>query len=921
MRGLTCAFLALAITINLVDSLPTQSGMEVADTAPDQMYGLFARFSAACPQGQVKVMQGQAVPTCVRHSLPELSLIEEPEDKFELPELTEAQAKVAVHDAAARGYQITKLLQHQGKTNAAFMVARMASSVAQGGTKNRKWEIKGLHAVITRLNDESSPIAVQLEPMLRTLRGEKPNWMSEVNMFFPTTGMKTKDVKVASAPDSSEKSIKKTTQEVAAAQKRLNQVEHKQAPGAFVAADAKVEHPQKKKVQKPLVHQKPVQMVAVTQKKLDEATTTDAEVTKQYRAQLLKVKQEIQDLKAGRKHILKNREEVPVKGEGSDEEINAAENAVKQAKNQAQKTVSNARKQRIKDLKKELNEHYKKAEDNLKDKLLAAKQQAQRVSKVKQQHKKVASSAVNHIQQATNAALKASAAKIAATTKEYGVEPDSYAKAAYAKATSQAQRLAAEAAKDLQKAISIATDSVLNAGSELGDKHKKKKQQIYKKAESMEAGWKEKAKKKKAQAQVQDKLGAKTKKEKNDKAEAVKRTAMEIANKKTTKALKQKLKKQEAEQAAQQNAKAVATAAAAVKSAVAQKAAVVKKTQQENKKVEEDKKVAQPKSKAAKVAAGKASQKLKEQKKKQQKKDKEQQKEDKEQQKKEQQKDVGSSPSTDSEILQTSGSAYSILFVVLGTLFVLFGYRFYMPMLFFGGFISFVYITDFLCWYNHFSHSDSIWLVPIVGIIMGVLCMFVYRLGCFTLGAAWGAVNALLLNGILFGRVMHDNISLQVIMPLSMILFGIICSMYHHHSPLDNECGLRKMLIFSKTSFIGSYIFLRGCGHIIGDYPFELDLVQGEIPSSYDYYLVGTIFLALFGILLQMRFTHKGDCGLLENVTAEEQKPLVQSTPNGSGSGSGSGCTTQKSTRQADPLQPRGPPAVPKNSKGGVCCR
>jgi chemotaxis protein histidine kinase CheA len=402
---------------------------------------------------------------------------------------------------------------------------------------------------------------------------------------------------------------------------------------------------------------------------------------------------------------------------------------------------------------------------------------------------------------------------------------------------------------------------------------------------------------------------------------------MEIANKKTTKALKQKLKKQEAEQAAQQNAKAVATAAAAVKSAVAQKAAVVKKTQQENKKVEEDKKVAQPKSKAAKVAAGKASQKLKEQKKKQQKKDKEQQKEDKEQQKKEQQKDVGSSPSTDSD-LQTSGSAYSILFVVLGTLFVLFGYRFYMPMLFFGGFISFVYITDFLCWYNHFSHSDSIWLVPIVGIIMGVLCMFVYRLGCFTLGAAWGAVNALLLNGILFGQVMHDNISLQVIMPLSIIFFGIICSMYHHHSPLDNECGLRKMLIFSKTSFIGSYIFLRGCGHIIGDYPFELDLVHGEIPSSYDYYLVGTIFLALFGILLQMRFTHKGDCGLLtenENATAEEQKPLVSSTPNGSGSGSGSGCTTQKSTRQADPLQPRGPPEVPKNKeenrKGGVCCR
>lgn len=216
---------------------------------------------------------------------------------------------------------------------------------------------------------------------------------------------------------------------------------------------------------------------------------------------------------------------------------------------------------------------------------------------------------------------------------------------------------------------------------------------------------------------------------------------------------------------------------------------------------------------------------------------------------------------------------------MMGMMAWLFGYRFYMPMLFVGGFVFAAVGTDYICWSNGLSDTHSAWVVPVTAILFGGLCVLVYQLGCFILGANFGVAIALLLNGILISNFENDNVGLGVTAAVFGVLLGFLVVCNHHHLPEHNPCGIQKVLIFLKTSTVGAYLLVRGMAYIWdyahdtpNDYPFELDLVKmSSIPTSYHVYVGVTAIMAILGALVQMRFTHLGDCGLFGREEEEAE--------------------------------------------------
>jgi hypothetical protein len=234
---------------------------------------------------------------------------------------------------------------------------------------------------------------------------------------------------------------------------------------------------------------------------------------------------------------------------------------------------------------------------------------------------------------------------------------------------------------------------------------------------------------------------------------------------------------------------------------------------------------------------------------------------------------------------QYTQEGYAALFMVIGLITLVFGYRFYMPVIFMGGLVFGILATDFIC--HEYDEPQAEWVVPLVGIIFAILCLFLYRLGTFVLGVNWGVAMALLLNGVLIAPYEEDNLALGVTAAAFAVVFGMATMLYHQHRPSDNACGLPKVLIFAKTSWAGAYLCIWGAGHLAGDYPNELKLSTMEsIPMAYYTYVGVTCAVAIVAFLLQMRFTHWPKCGreaaeeVEQAVTAAESQALMSGMPN-----------------------------------------
>lgn len=160
------------------------------------------------------------------------------------------------------------------------------------------------------------------------------------------------------------------------------------------------------------------------------------------------------------------------------------------------------------------------------------------------------------------------------------------------------------------------------------------------------------------------------------------------------------------------------------------------------------------------------------------------------------------------------------------------------------------------------------------------MAVFVYPLGVFTLGALWGTILGLILNGLFLSRIGYVicqcNTLLWAVVPFLGVLFGMLAIVVHRHKEADPPHSARKVVIYAKTSFTGSYLLVKGIAHFAGNFPPELSMAKSvTLPLAYYIYLGAIVVTAVLGIFIQMRFTHFEHCGSDSEAAPEiENRPL-----------------------------------------------
>jgi len=222
----------------------------------------------------------------------------------------------------------------------------------------------------------------------------------------------------------------------------------------------------------------------------------------------------------------------------------------------------------------------------------------------------------------------------------------------------------------------------------------------------------------------------------------------------------------------------------------------------------------------------------------------------------------------------------------VGFLLLLFGYRFYKPALFLGGFTLAAVIT-FQLVSQSYSPFTTYGAAICSGIIAGTVVVFFYAVGVFVLGSIWGIVIALLLNGLFLSRISYvicecDTLLWMAISILS-ILFGLLAIVVHRHKENDTASHPRKIVIFGKTATTGAYMLVRSIAHMAGEFPDEFTMSQ-EKSLSPNYYVaaVSIIVLSVIGGFIQMRYTHFEHCGCGEEYErldqADRTDPIISTS-------------------------------------------
>merc|ERR1712188_291521 len=219
--------------------------------------------------------------------------------------------------------------------------------------------------------------------------------------------------------------------------------------------------------------------------------------------------------------------------------------------------------------------------------------------------------------------------------------------------------------------------------------------------------------------------------------------------------------------------------------------------------------------------------------------------------------------------------------VLVGLILLLFGYRFYKPTLFLGGF-TFCGAMTFELVSQAYSPFTTYGSAVSAGIIGGTIAVYAYPLGVFTIGGLWGISLTLLLNGLFLSRVGYvmgqSNVLLWIAGCILGPLFGALALVVHRHKENDSATHPRKVVIFGKTATTGAYMFVRSVAALAGDFPAEMSMAKTvSLPATYYVCAVSILVLALLGVFIQMRYTHFEHCGCGEEYEQLEQTqaPLV----------------------------------------------
>lgn len=204
------------------------------------------------------------------------------------------------------------------------------------------------------------------------------------------------------------------------------------------------------------------------------------------------------------------------------------------------------------------------------------------------------------------------------------------------------------------------------------------------------------------------------------------------------------------------------------------------------------------------------------------------------------------------------------LFLVPGIFYLCVGYRFFRPSMFLAGF-TFASTAVFAACYGADTDMESAGYIfgTIAGSAFGFVCLYVYPLGVFILGANWGVVMAFIING-LFLVPGTANTSLWILIVLFGLFGGGLAANRHHHTSTESGFRLGKFVIFSETAWVGSYMTIRSIAALTDKdgWPYELTAYEElDISESYQDWLMTTIVFALLGTCLQLFITHWEHCG------------------------------------------------------------
>jgi hypothetical protein len=184
------------------------------------------------------------------------------------------------------------------------------------------------------------------------------------------------------------------------------------------------------------------------------------------------------------------------------------------------------------------------------------------------------------------------------------------------------------------------------------------------------------------------------------------------------------------------------------------------------------------------------------------------------------------------------------------------GYKLLKPALILTG-VAATGIPAFLFAWNYAPDSSTFSLTAASlsgvfgGVLGGVLCWRLFKVGVFIMGASLGVIVAMLLHILVFARFLSAYGNTPLIVAAVLLGLGL------------GALGLRFMrkTMVVATSTLGAYAAIRGVSLFVpGSFLSELTLARriqaGEtLPQAMDGYLGGIAALALAGMLVQFLVT------------------------------------------------------------------
>lgn len=217
----------------------------------------------------------------------------------------------------------------------------------------------------------------------------------------------------------------------------------------------------------------------------------------------------------------------------------------------------------------------------------------------------------------------------------------------------------------------------------------------------------------------------------------------------------------------------------------------------------------------------------------------------------------GTNPDVEKFVAKYSEAVYGSM-IGLGLIICFFGQRLFKFALFlvggfFGGLVGFGFVNHFLEG-NAYQNDASIAVSAIVGVVVGLLCAYLYVYGAVILGAFGGGVLALYLHTLFLHKL--DVADPKVTLYVTVALLALICGYLAYK--------IVKPTICIATAVIGAYSTCFGIGFFAGGFPNPLELQKYVehhkggadsivLPTTYWYYAGGILALSLLGMMVQFR--------------------------------------------------------------------